>query len=408
MIYNGNTQISIALLAIMQLFQLSNKIIITCSNRIAPYLQKEVAELDFNPVRVFKTGIELKGTLQDCIKLNLNLRCASQVLFSIHECTAATADDLYRALIDFEWEAIIPEDGSFAITSNVDNISINNSLFANVRLKDAIVDRFRNKTGKRPNSGPGLDKTVIHLYWKEDAVEIFVDTSGETLSKHGYRKIPGKAPMLEALAAATLLATRWDRKTAFINPMCGSSTIAIEAAMLATNRRPGLYRSNYAFMHLVGFAREYYDKQRQQLEEKITTVPDLKIIATDISQDAINISAINAGAAGVADLITFSVCDFEVTPVPENQAGVVFFNPEYGDRLGVEAELQATYKRIGDFLKKQCKGYSGYIFTGNLELAKKIGLKPGRRIEFFTSKIDCRLLEYELYAGSKTPPATTL
>jgi putative N6-adenine-specific DNA methylase len=392
----------------MQLFQLSNKIIITCSNRIAPYLQKEVEELGFKPVRVFKTGIELKGTLQDCIKLNLNLRCASQVLFSIHECVAATADDLYRLLIDFEWEDIIPEDGSFAITSNVDNISINNSLFANVRLKDAIVDRFRNKTGKRPNSGPGLDKTVIHLYWKEDAVEIFVDTSGETLSKHGYRKIPGKAPMLEALAAATLLATKWDRKSAFLNPMCGSSTIAIEAAMMATNRRPGLFRNNYAFMHLIGFENEMYDRQRQQLQEKITTVPGLKIIATDINQDAINVSAINAGAAGVADLIDFGVCDFEASPVPENQAGVVFFNPEYGDRLGVEAELQATYKRMGDFLKKQCKGYSGYIFTGNLELAKKIGLKPSRRIEFFTSKIDCRLLEYELYAGSKTPPAVSV
>ena len=389
----------------MQLFELSNKIIITCSNRIAPYLQKEAEELGFKPVRVFKTGLELKGKMQDCIKLNLNLRCASQVLFSIHECVAATADDLYRSLIDFEWEDIIPEDGSFAITSNVDNSSINNSLFANVRLKDAIVDRFRNQTGKRPNSGPGLDKTVIHLYWKEDAVEIFVDTSGETLSKHGYRKIPGKAPMLEALAAATLLATKWDRKAAFINPMCGSGTIAIEAAMLATNRRPGLFRSNYAFIHLVGFANEMYATQRQQLQDKITTVTGLKIIATDISQDAINISSINAGAAGVADLIEFSVGDFEVTPIPENQAGVVFFNPEYGDRLGVEAELQATYKRMGDFLKKQCKGYSGYIFTGNLELAKKIGLKPSRRIEFFTSKIDCRLLEYELYAGSKTVPA---
>ena len=389
----------------MQLFTLSNKIIITCSNRIAPYLQKEAEELGFKPVRVFKTGLELKGTLQDCIKLNLNLRCASQVLFSIHECVAATADDLYRSLIDFEWEDIIPEDGSFAITSNVDNSSINNSLFANVRLKDAIVDRFRNQTGKRPNSGPGLDKTVIHLYWKEDAVEIFIDTSGETLSKHGYRKIPGKAPMLEALAAATLLATKWDRKTAFINPMCGSGTIAIEAAMLATNRRPGLFRSNYAFMHLVGFGNEMYATQRQQLQNKITTVPGLKIIATDISEDAINISAINAGAAGVADLIEFSVGDFEVTPIPENQAGVVFFNPENGDRLGVEAELQATYKRMGDFLKKQCKGYSGYIFTGNLELSKKIGLKTSRRIEFFTSKIDCRLLEYELYAGSKTVPA---
>ncbi len=360
----------------------------------------EVLELGFTPVRTFKTGVELKGTLADCILLNLNLRCASQVLFSIKEFTARNADELYKTLIDFEWEDIIAPDGYFSITSNVDNDTINNSLFANVKVKDAIVDRFRNRTGQRPNSGPELDKAVIHLYWKEDLAEIFIDTSGETLSKHGYRKIPGKAPMLEALAAATLLATKWDRKSPFINPMCGSSTLSIEAALLATNRRPGLYRSNYAFMHLVGFQKEMYAEQRKRLEEIVTAVPGLIIIASDISGDAINISKINAGAAGVAGLIQFEVCDFELTQIPEDQTGIIYFNPEYGDRLGEEAELQITYGRIGDFMKNKCKGYTGYIFTGNLELAKKIGLKPKRRIEFFTSKIDCRLLEYELYAGT--------
>jgi putative N6-adenine-specific DNA methylase len=221
------------------------------------------------------------------------------------------------------------------------------------------------------------------------------------LSKHGYRKIPGKAPMLEALAAATLLATKWDRQSPFINPMCGSSTIAIEAALLATNRRPGLYRSNYAFMHLVGFEEVMYTKQRQRLDEIIKAVPGLVIIATDISADAINISKINAGAAGVEHMIEFGTGDFETTRILEEESGVIYFNPEYGDRLGVEAELEITYGRIGDFMKKKCKGYTGYIFTGNLELGKKIGLKPKRRIEFYTSKIDCRLFEYELYAGTK-------
>ena len=385
----------------MQLFNTSSRIIVTCSNRLSPFLQQEIIELGFSPVRIFKTGVELKGTLADCMKLNLNLRCASQVLFSINEFTARNADDLYNSLLHFEWEDIIAVDGYFSITSNVDNATINNSLFANVKVKDAIADRFRNRTGQRPNSGPELDKVVIHLYWKEELAEIFVDTSGETLSKHGYRKIPGKAPMLEALAAATLLATKWDRKSPFINPMCGSSTLAIEAALLATNRMPGLFRSNYAFMHLVGFDSEIYDRQRQRLDEIISVVDGLRIIATDISGDAVNISKINAGAAGVGDLIEFAIGDFATTTIPADQPGVIYFNPEYGDRLGVEAELEITYGRIGDFMKQQCKGYTGYIFTGNLELAKKIGLKPKRRIEFYTSKIDCRLFEYELYAGTK-------
>ena len=388
----------------MQLFNTTSRIIITCSKRLSSYLQQETEELGFKIVRSFQTGIELKGTLEDCIKLNLNLRCASQVLFSIHEFNANNADELYKNLVQFAWEDIFKVDGYFSITSNVSNPTINNSLFANVKVKDAIADRFRNKIGKRPNSGPELNKTVIHLYWKDSLVELFVDTSGETLSKHGYRKIPGKAPMLESLAASTLVATKWDRKSPFINPMCGSSTLAIEAALIATDRRPGLYRSNYAFMHLNGYNEGLYKIQRERLDENVKLVQGLKIIATDISNDAINISKINAGAAGVAGLIQFSVCDFAETLIPQEEQGIIYFNPEYGDRLGEEAVLQAVYARMGDFMKQQCKGYTGYIFTGNLELAKKIGLKPKRRIEFYTSKIDCRLLEYELYSGTKRTP----
>lgn len=365
-------------------------------------MQKEITELGFSIVRAFATGVEMQGTMKDCIRLNLNLRCASQVLFSIKSFSASTPDQLYRELVAIHWEQIIRANSYFTITSNVDNPSIKTPLFANVKVKDAIVDRMREKTGSRPNSGPNLDEAVFHLYWKENIAEIFADTSGETLAKHGYRKIPGKAPMLEALAAATILATKWDRKSPFINPMCGSATIAIEATLLATNRRPGLFRSNYAFMHLVGYDKGIYETERRILFEQIIEPKELTVIASDISADAVNISKINAAAAGVEHIMTFTQCDFELTEVPEEKNGVVFFNPEYGDRLGNEIDLHATYSRIGDFMKKKCRGYTGYIFTGNLELAKKIGLKASRRIEFYTSKIDCRLLEYELYSGTRS------
>ncbi len=382
-------------------FTKDNRIILTCNKRLTPFLQKETEALGFKIIRTFQTGLELSGSINDCIKLNLNLRCASQVLYSIKSFPCSHPNQVYNELMLLPWEEIIPSDGYFSVTSNVSHPSITNSLFANVKVKDAIVDRMRNETGKRPDSGPLQDQTVIHLYWKDEIAEIFIDTSGETLAKHGYRKIPGKAPMLEALAAATLLATKWDRSSPFINPMCGSATIAIESALIATNRRPGLFRSNYAFMHILGYDSTVYEAAKQQLAEQIQEVEGLQIIATDISEDAINISKINAAAADVEQYITFAVCDFEMTEIPKEVPGVIFFNPEYGDRLGEEAELQQTYARIGDFMKKQCKGYTGYIFTGNLELAKKIGLKASRRIEFFTGKIDCRLLEYELYAGTK-------
>jgi 23S rRNA G2445 N2-methylase RlmL len=385
----------------MRSFNKPSHIIITCSKRLSPFLQQEVTELGFKITRTFATGLELNGTLNDCIRLNLNLRCTSQVLYSLKAFSCHNPDELYETVSQIQWETIIEKNGYFSITSTVDNPTINNSLFANVKVKDAIVDRFRNKLNERPDSGSDLTKTVINLFWKDDRAEIFIDTSGETLSKHGYRKIPGQAPMLESLAAATLLATKWDRKSPFINPMCGSSTLAIEAVMLATNRRPGLFRENYAFMHLLGFDNEFFLNEKQKLLDQIVSLPGLKIIATDISEDAIHISKINAAAAGVADLIEFDVCDFTETHIPENETGIVFFNPEYGERLGDEIELEETYAGIGDFLKKKCKGYMGYVFTGNFNLAKKIGLKPKRKIEFYNSKIDCRLLEYELYAGSK-------
>ena len=385
----------------MNLYTTPSVIIITCPKRLAPYLEQEVLELGFTIDETFITGVQLKGTINDCIKLNLNLRCASQVLYSLKQFEADNADGIYKHLADYPWENILPDPGYFSITSNVNNPTINNSMFANLRVKDAIVDRLREKRGTRPSTGSELTGAVIHLFWKNERAEIFIDTSGDSLGRHGYRKIPGQAPMLEALASATIYATRWDRKSPFVNPMCGSGTLAIEAAMIATNRRPGLFRTNYAFMHLQGYDEAVYLQEDALLEKQIVDVPGLRIIATDYSERAIENAKKNAIAAGVVNLIDFAVCDFAATEIPADIPGIFYVNPEYGERLGDINELEKTYSRIGDFMKQKCGGYSGYVFTGNLELAKKIGLKAKRRIEFYTSTIDCRLLEYELYSGSR-------
>jgi putative N6-adenine-specific DNA methylase len=388
----------------MNVYTTASVITITTPKRLTPYLEKEVKELGFKIEESFVTGVKIRGTVNDCIKLNLNLRCASQVLYSLKKFTAANANDVHRNLIDYPWENILPDPGYFSITGNVNNETINNSMFANLRVKDAVVDRLREKRGTRPSTGSELTGAVIHLFWKNDEAEIFIDTSGDSLARHGYRKIPGQAPMLEALAAATVYATQWDRKSPFINPMCGSGTVAIEAALIATNRRPGLFRTNYAFMHLQNYDESVYIKEDALLEERIIDVPGLRIIATDYSAKAIDNAKKNAVAAGVSKLIEFSVCDFAATEIPQGVQGVFYVNPEYGERLGDINELEITYKRIGDFMKQHCGGYMGYVFTGNLELAKKIGLKAKRRIEFYTSTIDCRLLEYELYTGTRAAP----
>ena len=377
-----------------------SRIVITCSKRLSPYLSEEVKELGFEIERVFATGVELFGTVNDCIKLNLNLRCASQVHYSLLEFPAKNPDELYRTLSEYAWEKLITKDGYFSVTCNVDNPTINNTMFVNVKVKDAIVDRIRSQTKVRPDSGSDLSGAVIYLFWKDNHAEVFVDTSGETLSKHAYRKIPGKAPMLEALASSTILAGKWDRRSPFVNPMCGSGTLAIEAALIATNRRPGLLRDNYSYMHFVGYDESVHRKEKELLKLQIKDVPGLVIIASDNREDAVSVSKVNAGIAGVEHLIRFQVCDFQKTDLPD-VPGVIYFNPEYGERLGEITALESTYASIGDFLKKKCQGYTGYVFTANLDLAKKIGLKASRRIEFYTAKLDCRLLEYEMYAGTR-------
>lgn len=386
----------------MSIYNIKSPVTITCHKRLAPYVEQEVKELGFTIEDAFVTGVRINASINECIRLNLSLRCASQVLYSIKSFKAENADDVYNEVTSYPWEELLVEDGYFSITSNVFNDTINNNMFANLRVKDAIVDRMLNKTGKRPDTGSELKGAVVHLFWKGDHAELFIDTTGDSIARHGYRKIPGRAPMLEALAAATILASKWDRKSPFVNPMCGSGTLAIEAALIATNTKPGLFRDNYAFMHLQGYDENVYLDERGRLEDLIQDeVKGLRIIATDYDRQAIVNAQKNAKAAGVADLIEFNKQEFADTHVPQGKNGVIFLNPEYGERLGEEPELEVVYKRIGDFMKQKCGGYHGYIFTGNMELAKKVGLKAKRRIEFYNSKIDCRLLEYELYAGTK-------
>ena len=365
------------------------------------YIAQELTDLEFTVMEQWSTGASIEASINDCIKINLNIRTGNQVLWRWQSIMAKNAQELYEQCLKMAWEDLLDIDGYLCITSNVSNSTIDNNMFANVKLKDAIVDRFREKKGLRPNSGPNRNKTVIHLYWKDDTADIYIDTSGETLSKHGYRKHPGLAPMQESLAAATILASKWDKNSSFVNPMCGSGTLAIEAAMIALNRVPGLLRSNYGFMHVKGFDAEVYEKERKIAKDKIKKSIDFKIIASDIDPIAIRAAKSNAQTAGVDQHIEFRLEDFRETKCPQELKGVVVFNPEYGERLGEYEELEKIYKSIGDYLKQEAKGYFGYIFTASPNLAKKVGLQADRKIEFYNSKLECRLLEYEIYEGSR-------
>lgn len=376
-----------------------SKIVLPCPPYIAPILRKEIESLGYKVTHEGPLDVALNGTRNDCMKLNLHLRTANKVLFLIKSFKANHPDKLYQQLYQIKWEDYLDENGYLCITSYVNNEKILNTQFANVRVKDAIVDRLKDKTGVRPDSGPLRDQMVVFLHWMEDQVSIYLDTSGETISKHGYRKIPGKAPMNESLAAATILASNWKPNQAFINPMCGSGTLAIEAACIAAKKAPGLNREKFGFHYLKDFDLEYWEKLKE--EAKINERPiECDIIAGDNSRMAIQAAKQNAEEARVADAITFEKKDFRDSTISEGE-GIVILNPEYGERLGDEQELANVYAQIGDFFKRDCKGKTGYIFTGNMNLAKKIGLRTKRRIPFMNAKIECRLLEYELYEGTK-------
>lgn len=379
---------------------LKNKIIVNCPIHAVTFLRREVEELGFIVKSELPNGVELEGTLSDTIKLNFYLRTASKVLLQIETLTAKNVDELYEKLLKVEWENYIDENGYFSVTSFTDNATVNNTLITNLKCKDAIVDRFREKFNTRPDSGSDKKGAVIFLFWREESVTVYLDTSGETLTKHSYRKRPVLAPLQENLACALILATKWNRESHFVNPMCGSGTLAIEAAMLAADRPPGLLRSNYGFMHLKGFDEELYQQIRNDAKKKVKKNLPFNIIATDKDRQAIEAAKNNAMTAGVAHLIQFECCPFEKTYIPEGN-GVVMINPPYGSRLGEEEKLLPLYKQMGDFLKQSCKGYTGYIFTGNPNLAKNIGLRTSRKFPFFNAKIECRLLEYELYEGSR-------
>jgi putative N6-adenine-specific DNA methylase len=214
--------------------------------------------------------------------------------------------------------------------------------------------------------------------------------------------------MQETLAAATILAAGWRDAGPLVNPMCGSGTLAVEAALLGLGRAPGLLRRSFAFMHLKDFDPAVWEGLRRTAEASARRRLDHRIVATDLDPAAVRAARANAAAAGVEDMVEWGVCDFARTeaPVPDLGAvGTVILNPEYGERMGRVEELGETYARIGDFFKQRCQGYRGYIFTGNPDLAKRIGLRTKRRIPFWNGRIECRLLEYELYRGSRRTPA---
>ena len=371
----------------------------TCAPGLTPWLAAEVEALGFELSGSDHTGVETSGTMVDAMRLLLNLRTAFHVLQRFADIYPRDADDLYEQASGLPWERVIPVDGYLSVVSVVQNDTIRNSMFPNVRLKDAIVDRLQRIHGRRPNSGPRGDRTVVHLFWKDRHGRLALDLAGRKLSDRGYRRIPAKAPLRESIAAAILSEVGWTGQKPLVIPMCGSGTIAIEAALIAAGRAPGLLRSNFGIQHLLTFNEEDWRMQRKLARRQGTNGPLPPIIASDIDPAAVEASRRNAVTAGVDHLIDFQVGDFAATPLPSDP-GTIILHGEYGERLGTGTDLRATYARIGDWFKQSCVGWQGWVFTAR-ELAGAIGLKASRRVPFDNAGTDCRLTGFDLYPGSK-------
>lgn len=389
-------------------------IIISCAKELSRWTEVEVRDLGYAPIEVTENTVVVRGDMRDVMKLNLKLRTAHRVLVPLLRADCRNIRDLYNLAKSIDWENLIEADGYFSVSSIVHNYTIRDTRIPSLYTKDAIADRMREKCQRRPDSGGENKGSAVFVYWERDEVIIYLDTSGEPLSKRGYRKIPGSAPMQETLAAACLMAMHWDKKSPFLSPMCGSGTPAIEAAMMALNKAPGALKGHFAFQSIKGYTRiipgesapriaprQHIGASPEQIwkeivldaknEEVTEGIP--KIIATDISPEAVENAHTNAIAAGVAPYIEFKDCDFAETPIPQDK-GCIFFNPEYGIRLGTVEELSPVYERIGTFMNEKCAGWTGALITGNPDLAHLVNLYYKTRVPFFNGPIDCRLFIY--------------
>ncbi len=374
---------------------------ISCAEHVVPYLRAEVVGLGFEIQGEDKVSVGIGATLEEALRLTLHLRTAQQVYWQLDKTRCTSLKMLEKWARSFPWEELIPNDAYLSISSNVSHPSVSNTMYPNLLLKDAIVDRIKEKTGERPDSGPDRSGVVIQLVWKGDRAWLYLNVNGTRLSDRGYRKLPHHAPMSETLAAAVLMGMGYDGTQAFVNPMCGSGTLAIEAALMMAGRAPGLQRNDASVLHtMLELDDEYLAMRREARKSKPPIAEPMPIIASDHDPAAIDAARRNAKTAGVDHLIEFELCDFRDTPIPplhDGEHGHVIFNPEYGIRLGETEELRQVYRDIGFFFKDRCRGYMGHVFTGSRSLSTQVRLRAMRKLPFNNGNIPCRLLSYEMF-----------
>lgn len=362
---------------------------------LEPVLAKELTQLGANNIQIGRRMVSFTGNKEMMYRANFQLHTAIRILKPIRHFKAKSADDVYEEIKKIDWSEYLELDSTFSVDSVVFSEEFRHSKFVSYKVKDAIVDQFRERTGQRPNISVTNPDIRLNMHIAEDDCTLSLDSSGESLHRRGYRQESVEAPLNEVLAAGMILMTGWQGETDFIDPMCGSGTLLIEAALIAHNMAPGLFRKEFAFEKWKDFDKELFDEiYNDDSQEK-----EFKhhIYGYDIDIKAVNTARMNVRAAGLTSDITIEEADFKDFTQPKEKS-IIITNPPYGERISTP-DLLGTYKMIGERLKHQFMGNDAWILSYREECFDQIGLKPSIKIPLFNGSLECEFRKYQLFDG---------
>ncbi|RLD69164.1 MAG: class I SAM-dependent RNA methyltransferase [Bacteroidetes bacterium] len=364
-------------------------------------LAKEIKSIGGKNIEIQNRAVKFIANTKLMYEANLKLRTALRILKPLASFKSRDQYSLYQNIKRIKWEKHLNIDTSFLIRPVVFSPHFNHSKFVAQKTKDAIADRFREKYNKRPSVSLDYPDVPILLHISGETVTVSLDSSGAPLNQRGYRQSGGEAPLNEVLAAGLIQLSNWEAKTNFIDPMCGSGTLLIEAAMFALNIPPNINRLEFAFMKWPDFDKNTWEEIIDKAKSSTIKPEELKIkiIGSDINIDKLELTQRNVSRAGVSRIIKLRNKSFDQFIVPAKKGHVVF-NPPYGERLKVE-QIDQFYEGIGNKLKNNWEGYQAWILSCNFDAIKKIGLKPAKKIKLFNGKLECKFLSYPLFEGSR-------
>jgi len=355
----------------------------------------ELQALDIQDASAGRGGVSFVTDHAGLYRANLWLRTASRILVTMATFPCASPEELYAGVYGIDWHDLIKPSMTLAVDCTLRDSAITHSGFVALKTKDAIVDRIRRHCGTRPSVNTSSPDIRINIHLARNICTVSLDSSDDALDRRGYRLERTEAPLRETLASAIIALTGWDGTMPLTDPMCGSGTIPIEAGFFAGRMAPGRNRS-FGFQRWLDFDAGLWQRILADAEKGIQELPAGLITGYDRDRSALKLARRNAAVAGFEGQIYFihsALDEFK----PEGDKGVVIMNPPYGKRLGDVEKLKDLYRQIGDVMKQRCRGWTGFVLTGNMELAKNIGLKASRRFVLFNGPIECRLLRYELY-----------